>query len=146
MREREREREWERERESERERFVLMIKETRKWQSPSTIDSVTTISSIIGLVVWVFTNDLRDQDLILGWVITKTPKISSFLNSQNYKVGIKGKVEQSRERRSTSLYTSVSIIAIEKGGFGSPSTTLVNITFYLYIYICVLSKYSVKER
>ena len=32
---------------------------------------------------------------------------ASVLNTQQYKVGIKGKVEQSRERSSALLYTSV---------------------------------------
>ena len=36
------------------------------------------------------------------------------LNTQQYKVGIKGKVEQSSERSG--------VVAIEKGAFGSPST------------------------
>ena len=27
------------------------------------------------------------------------------------------------------------VVAIEKGAFGSPSTTVVNFTFYLYVYI-----------
>ena len=47
---------------------------------------------------------------IPGRVIRKTQKMildASLLNTQQYKVGIKGKVEQSRERSSTLPYTSV---------------------------------------
>ena len=43
-------------------------------------------------------------------VMPNTQKIvldTSLLNSQHYKVGIKGKVEQSRERSSVLPYTSV---------------------------------------
>ena len=62
---------------------------------------------------------------IPGRVIPKTQKMvldASLLNIQQYKVGIKGKVEQSRER------SSASIVAIEKGAFGSPSTNVANFT------------------
>ena len=51
-----------------------------------------------------------DLDLILGHVIPKSLKMvldTSLLNTQQYKVRIKGKVEQSRERSSALPYTSV---------------------------------------
>ena len=48
------------------------------------------------------------------------------LNTQQYKVGIKGKVEQSRDRSSAPLYPGV--VAIEKGAFWSPSTIVANFT------------------
>ena len=66
--------------------------------------------SFIGLVVTVFTKGLRDRDSIQGWVIPKTQKMvfdTSLLNTQHYKVWIKGKVEQSRERSSALAFTSV---------------------------------------
>ena len=50
----------------------------------------------------------RNLGSILGQVIPKTQKMvldASFLNTQHYKVLIKGKVEQSRERSSTLPYT-----------------------------------------
>ena len=50
------------------------------------------------------------------------------LNTQEYKVRIKGKVEQSRERRSASLHLGV--VAIEKGAFESPSTMVANFTYF----------------
>ena len=64
----------------------------------------------IGLVSRVFANDLREQGSIRGRTIPKTQKIvldSALLNTQHYKVRIKGKVEQSRERYSALPYTSV---------------------------------------
>ena len=48
----------------------------------------------------VFANGLEDQDSIPGQVIPKTLKMvldAALLNTQHYKVRIKGKVEQSRE-------------------------------------------------
>ena len=56
---------------------------------------------------WVFANGLGDWGSILSQVIPKTQKMvldASLLNTQHYKVGIKGKVEQSRERSSTLPY------------------------------------------
>ena len=58
----------------------------------------------------VFANSLGDQGSIPGRVIPKTQKMlldAIFLNTQHYKVKIKGKVEQSRERSSALPYTSV---------------------------------------
>ena len=66
-----------------------------------------------------------------GRVIAKTQKMvldSSLLNTQHYKVRIKGKVEQCRERSSAPLHLGV--VAIEKGAFGSPSTMVTNFTYY----------------
>ena len=64
----------------------------------------------LGLVGRVFANGPVDLDSIPGRVIPKTLKMvldTSLLNTQQYKVRIKGKVEQSRERSCTLLYTSV---------------------------------------
>ena len=58
----------------------------------------------------VFTNVLIDLGSIPGRVIPKTLKMvldTSFFNSHQYKVRIKGKVEQSRERSSALPYTWV---------------------------------------
>ena len=65
---------------------------------------------LIGLVGRVFANGLGDLGTVPGRVISKTLKMvidTSFLNTQQYKVCIKGKVEKSRERSSALLYTSV---------------------------------------
>ena len=51
------------------------------------------------------------------------------LNTQHYKVCIKGKVEQSRERKKHPR-RQFGVIAIEKGAFKSPSTTVANFTTY----------------
>ena len=50
---------------------------------------------------------------------------SALLNTQYYKVRIKGKVEQSREW-SSALPLHLGVVAIEKGAFGSPLTKVAN--------------------
>ena len=58
----------------------------------------------------MFANGPGDRGSIPGRVISKTLKMvldTSLLNSLHCKVRIKGKVEQSRERRSAISYTSV---------------------------------------
>ena len=65
---------------------------------------------LIGLMGRVFANGQGDLGSIPGHVIPKTLKMvldTSLLNIQQYKVCIKGKVEQSRERSSALPYTSV---------------------------------------
>ena len=61
-------------------------------------------NGLSGLLGGVFANGLRDRGSIPGRVIPKTLKMvldTSLFNTQQYKVRIKGKVEQSRERSST---------------------------------------------
>ena len=65
---------------------------------------------IIVKVGRVFTNGSRDQGSIPGRVIPMTLNMVlniALLNTQQYKVRIKVKVEQSRERSSALIYTSV---------------------------------------
>ena len=65
---------------------------------------------LIGLVGRVFANGPGHLGLIPGRVIPKTLKMvlyTSLLNTRQYKVHIKGKVEQSRERSSTLPHTLV---------------------------------------
>ena len=50
---------------------------------------------------------------------------AALLNTQHYKVRIKGKVEQSRERSRAPLHLGV--VAIENGAFESPSTPVSNL-------------------
>ena len=62
----------------------------------------------IGLMSRVFANGQGNQGSIPGRVIPKTQKMvleASLLNTQHYKVRIKGKMEQSREWSSTLHYT-----------------------------------------
>ena len=64
----------------------------------------------IGLAVRVFAKGPGNLGSIKGRVIPKTQKMvldASLLNTQHYKVRIKGKVEKSRERSSVLPYTSV---------------------------------------
>ena len=79
----------------------------------------------------VFANGLVDWGSILGRVIPKTLKMvldTSLLNTRYYKVDIKGKGEQSRVRSS-----ALGVVAIEKGAFGLPSTTVANFTYFTSI-------------
>ena len=58
----------------------------------------------------VFAIGLVESGSIPGWVIPKTQNMvfdAALLNTQHYKVRIKGKVEQSRELSSALLYASV---------------------------------------
>ena len=65
---------------------------------------------LIGLMGRLITNGPGDLGSIAGRIIPKTFKMvfdTSLLNTQRYKVCIKDKVEQSRERRSALPYTLV---------------------------------------
>ena len=74
----------------------------------------------------VFANGPGDLGSIPGHVIPKTLKMildTSLLYTQQYKIRIKGKVEQSTQgKECPPLYLGVE--AIEKGDFWSPSTTV----------------------
>ena len=64
----------------------------------------------IGIMVRVFANGPGDLGSIPGRVIRKTQKMvldASLFNTQQYKVGSKGKVQQSRERSGALPYTAV---------------------------------------
>ena len=68
------------------------------------------VSVCIVMMVRVFANGPGDLGSIPGRVIPKTQKMvldATLLNTQHYKILIKGKVEQSRERSSTLPYTYV---------------------------------------
>ena len=72
--------------------------------------SMIYYNRLIGLVGRVFANGPGDLGSIPGRVIPKTLKMvldASLLNTQQYKVCIKGKMEKSRERSSTLPYTLV---------------------------------------
>ena len=87
--------------------------------------------TLIGLVSRVFANGPGVLGSIPARVIPKTFKMvldTSLLITQKYKVRIKGKVEQSRERSSAPLHLGV--VAIERA-FGSLSTRAANLLTYL---------------
>ena len=68
------------------------------------------LHTLIGLEGKVFANGPGDLGSIPDRVIPKTLKLvldTSFLNTQQYKVRIKSKVEQFRERSRALPYTSV---------------------------------------
>ena len=71
---------------------------------------LSLITFKVYLGVRVFANGPGDLGSIPGRVIPKTQKMvldASLLNTQHYKVRIKGKVEQSRERINALPYTLV---------------------------------------
>ena len=77
----------------------------------------------------VFANGLGDQGSIPGCVIPKTLQMvldTFLLNTQQYNVRIEVKVEQSREWSRAIPY--IGVVAIEKGAFWTPSTTVTNFT------------------
>ena len=85
----------------------------------------------------VFANGPGDWSSIPGQVIPKTQKMvvdATLLSTQQYKVRIKGKVEQSRGRSNPPLHLGA--VAIGKRPFGSPLTKVAKyIYIYIYIYI-----------
>ena len=97
----------------------------------------------IGLRSRVFANGPEDRGSIPGRVIPKTQKMvldASLINTQHYKVRIKGKVEQSKEWRSALPYSSV-LYLLKKGSFGSPLTKVANLYIYTsYIYVLAIEK------
>ena len=71
---------------------------------------VIIYKSYFGIMVRVFANGPEDLGSIPGRIIPKTQKIIldvTLLNTQHYKVRIKDKEEQSRERSSALTHTLV---------------------------------------
>ena len=95
----------------------------------------------IGLVGRVFVNGSGDRDLIPGRVIPKILKMvldTYLLKTQQYKVRIKGKVEQSRKGLApfptpqySSYWKGSLMVALDYGRL------LTFIYIYIYIYMCV---------
>ena len=84
-------------------------------------------------LLYVYPGDLGS---IPGRVIPKTFKMvldTSLLNTRQYEVCIKGKVEQFWER-SSALPLLLGVVAIEKGAFWLPSTTVTNFTL---LTVCI---------
>ena len=111
----------------------------------------------ICIYIYIY-NCLGDEPSFPGQVIPKTQNMvldAALTDNQHYK----GKLEKSRERSSALPYSC--IVAIVKGAFRSPSTTVFNVTYiwsttnppcetvttinrcniyiYIYIYIYILS-------
>ena len=65
---------------------------------------------------------------------------AALLNTQHFKVGIKGK--WSNPGKGVAPSPIFGVVANEKGAFGSLSATVSNFTFlliHIYIYMCVFS-------
>ena len=82
----------------------------RSVYSIGTADWASWFLPDIATMVRVVTNGLEDLGSVLGRVIPKAQKVvldASLLNTQHYKVGIKGKVEKFREMNCALYYISV---------------------------------------
>ena len=91
----------------------------------------------IGLMSRMFANGPGGWGSIPGWIIPKTKIMvldAALLNTQHYKVRIKGKVEQSRKWSS-----ALGVVAIEKRVFGLPSTKVANFS-YFFFFLFIISK------
>ena len=83
----------------------------------------------------MFADGLGYRGLIPGRVILKIQKMvldASLHNTQHYRVRIKGKIEQYREK------SNALSVAIEKGAFGLSPTRVANLYIYIYIYIYII--------
>ena len=90
----------------QRKKALKLLQAFKKFQK----ENKWQMSRTIVLVGRVFINGPGDRGSIPGQVIPKTKKMeldTSLLNTQHYKVRIKGKVEQSRKRSSVLPYSSV---------------------------------------
>ena len=83
-----------------------------------------------------FANGPGDRDSIPGQVIPKTQKMvldAALLYTQHHKVCIKGKVEQSRDRKELRPPLQLGVEAIKKGAFWWPlrlrSSTLLTFNY-----------------
>ena len=103
---------------------------------------------VFGLVVRVFANGLGDLGSIPGRVIPKTLKMvldTSLLNTKQYKIRIKGKVEQSSEILVVIDYGHQLYLLYIFNSMDAYPQPLVSCRVYttiirrrkLYIYICV---------
>ena len=111
-----------------------LIRRERKYNC-NLRENFTICWAYFGRKRWVFAYGLGGRGSIPGRVVGKTKKIvldAALLNTQHYKVRIKSKVNQSRERNSALPYTSV-LYLLKKGAFGSPLTKVANKTFTIYI-------------
>ena len=80
-----------------------------KYRIEPTSSSATVYILYIGQISRVFANSPGDRGSNPGRIILKTQRNvldAAFLNTQHYKVRIKGKVEQSRKWSSALAYTS----------------------------------------
>ena len=104
--------------------------------------NVTPIIILIGLAVRVFANGPGDLSSIPGRLIPKTQKMvldASLLNTQHYKVRIKGKVEQSREGVAPSPTPWCS--NYRKGSLRVTLDYGRQLYFYIYIYRYIEREY-----
>ena len=113
-----------------------VFKISKKVQSNSLIFSKFNLKAKLFKYCCHFLTELVNYlGSIPGRVIPKALKMvldTSLLKTHQYKVRIKGKVEQSRER-SNALPLQLGVVAIEKGASWLPSTTVRNYITWKYI-------------
>ena len=88
----------------------------------------------------MFANGQGDLGLIPDRVIPKTQNMAPdaiLRNTQHYKVCVKW----SNPGKGVAPFLHLSVVAIEKGAFGLPSTTVANFTFTIYIYLIYIYYY-----
>ena len=94
----------------------------------------------IGLMSSMFANGPGDRGSIPGRVVPTTQKMvldAALLNTQHYKVRIKGKVQQSREWSNALPYTSVwEIWKRESSGYPRLRSWILFTYSFIYFYFC----------
>ena len=88
---------------------------------------------ITSIMIRGFTNGLEDRGSISGHIIPKTQKMvfqASLLNTQHYKVRIKGKMEQSKKKNSA-LPLHLDVIIMSRCQHGSPWPSLATRVYLL---------------
>ena len=106
----------------------------------SHFDPFVNKHEVFGLMNSVFANGPGDRGSIPGRVIPKTQKMAldaSLVNTQHYKVWMKGKVGQSREW-SSALPNTLRCSSYWNGAFGSLLTKIASLALYIFInkYCC----------
>ena len=89
----------------------------------------------IGIMIRVFANGSGDRGSIPGRLIPKTQNMVfdvSLLNTRYYKVRIKGKMEECQGKE-LHLFLHLGVVAIQKGAFGSPFTTVSQLICTLFV-------------
>ena len=107
-------------------------------QSPGPFANTLLINQAVGLMSWGLANGPGNRSSIPSRVLD-----ASLLNTQHYKVHIKGKVEQHCER-SSAPPAHLSVVAIEKWALGLHSTAVANL--YIKILIHKMTSTSLQKK
>ena len=123
--------------------FYYLIKYAKIKDCYPTTHTHTHTHRVIGLMSRMLANSRGDRGSNPGRVILKTQKMvldAALFSIQHYKVMIKSKVEQSRERSVALPYTSVwKLLKREPLGHHRLRLPTLLILLYIYIYIYIYS-------